>query len=150
MKQISLRLIAVIVLATAGLTNYAHAVQVDEICFNGPPPPGFVGPNPTGICVMDWSPGGPAREVRHRGRITLIVPPVGLTDDDTWISIVSGSSSGSHTWVIQFVCVSSPPAVGDIRGDASAYRFQVILPLIPILDNRDDDITGGTYANNCP
>jgi hypothetical protein len=149
MRQVVVRVLATAIVALVGIPYNANAVVVSEACFNGFPPPGFVGPNPTGICIMTWGPGGSAVEVRHRSRIFVLDPPVGLTDDDTWTSFVDPASTGAHTWVLQTVCVLNPPAVVDMLGDASAFRFPPFFPFVPILDNRSESTTGGSYANTC-
>ncbi len=78
--------------------------DLDEFCMEGPPPPGFIGPDITGLCTLVWTQvtGNFIVSGSHRSFGTSISPAGAQGDDEVWgdetnlLNINPGETSSLH------------------------------------------------------
>ncbi len=149
---------AILLIGLAIGQNQAFAYNIDEFCLQGPPPPGFAGPNPTGMCDMVWSIGGLTISGEHHSTVTPLNPSTAEGDFDIWgneyniLDVNPGETSSLHHWVIQTVCANQGWMQIRQSGKAIGYRAELgTFPISWVINEQRTDRHTGTYNNssNC-
>lgn len=158
MRVSGIAVVAFSVLLVGGYSNSEANVSVDleENCWNLAPPSGFVGPNPTIYCALEW-PSGPVliHFAKHRAEAQVVVPNQGVTDTgEVTLNDVFLQGQDIHYWVVQRVCTGgSSTILGRLDGLGSGWRVVPAPPPVYLdtirVQNASDFISANISAHNC-
>jgi hypothetical protein len=145
--------LVVAILFFIGITGFPiesrSAGVIAVACFNGPPPPGKTGPNPTAICALTWTqdPAGKG-VIADYTTIATGVNPVTPPDRVRTVHNIVNPPDGLVLRHISIIClVTASTIVADLSGNAIA-RKPMGLMWFPVQSSFA--ITGGTYPEFCP